>query len=84
MTCEELGVPVAGHKCEGPSTCLTFWELNGHGIAAPLDKLRHLKLLVAEWRHRRFGVVAYFPGFMEWHLVNVAGTFAISRCYHSE
>ena len=23
-TCEELGVPVAGHKCEGPSTCLTF------------------------------------------------------------
>ena len=57
LTCEELGVPVAGHKCEGPSTCLTFLGIEVDTMAMelrlPLDKLRRLKLLVAEWCHRK-------------------------------
>ena len=56
-TCEELGVPVAGHKCEGPSTCLTFLGIEVDTMAMelrlPQEKLQRLKLLVAEWRHRK-------------------------------
>ena len=32
----------------------------------------------------RLGVVALFPGFMEWHLVVAAGSVAISRFYYLE
>ena len=56
-TCEELGAPVAGHKCEGSSTCLPFLGIEVDTVAMelrlPHDKLQRLRLLVAEWRHRK-------------------------------
>ena len=56
-TCEELGVPVAGHKCEGPSPCLTFLGIEVDTMAMelrlPQEKLQRLKLLVAKWCQRK-------------------------------
>ena len=54
--CNSLGVPLATHKTEGPSTCLVFlgilvdtvrWELR-----LPDDKLQLLSALIQAWSHR--------------------------------
>ena len=54
--CSSLGVPLATHKTEGPSTCLVFlgilldtvwWELR-----LPDDKLQLLPVLIQAWSHR--------------------------------
>ncbi len=51
--CHLLGVPLAPHKTEGPTTCLTFLGIEIDSTAAqlrhPADKLRRLLLLLREW-----------------------------------
>ena len=57
QTCQELGVPVAAHKCEGPSAILTFLgiELDSMRleIRLPSGKLDKLRILIASWRTRK-------------------------------
>ena len=54
--CTSLGVPLATHKAEGPSTCFVFlgilvgtvrWELR-----LPDNKLQLLSALIQAWSHR--------------------------------
>ena len=56
-TCRELGVPVAGHKVEGPSTRITFLGIEIDTVAMelrlPQDKLQRLTALVSDWRSRK-------------------------------
>ena len=56
-TCKLLGVPVAAHKTEGPSTCLTFLGIHIDTVAMCLslaeDKLAWIKSMVLQWRSRR-------------------------------
>ncbi len=50
---EQLGVPLAPDKCEGPSTCITFLgiELDSVALEArlPAEKLERIRKLVSEW-----------------------------------
>lgn len=56
-TCQSLGVPIAGHKTEGPATTLTFLgiELDSQAmeVRLPATKLQRLKEEISRWRHRR-------------------------------
>jgi len=56
-TCRQLGVPVAVHKCQGPTTCLEFLGIEIDTIAMelrlPQDKLTRLRTLIGEWRLRK-------------------------------
>ena len=53
----ELGVPVADHKTEGPSTCVTFLgfviDTRVFQISLPDDKLDRLQEMIALWQGRR-------------------------------
>lgn len=55
--CESLGVPVASHKTEGPSTSLTFLGIQLDSVAMQLslapDKLARIRGMVLSWRSRR-------------------------------
>ena len=55
--CNELGVPVATNKLEGPTTCLTFLGLQLDSqdgiISLPAVKLQKVKSTIAEWLTRR-------------------------------
>ena len=51
--CQALGVPIADHKRNGPTTCLTYLGIEvdtGMGqLRLPNDKLRRVKSLLCEW-----------------------------------
>ena len=53
QTCEQLGVLLAPHKCEGPSTCLKFLGIEIDSVSMelrlPEDKLHRVKESVQEW-----------------------------------
>ena len=53
----ELGVPVAIHKTEGPSTCLVFLGIEIDTISGelrlPQDKLQRLQSLLSQWGDKR-------------------------------
>ena len=55
--CSKLGVPIAEHKRDGPTTCLTFLGIEIDTVQGqlrlPLDKLRHLLTTVQSWQCRR-------------------------------
>ena len=55
--CGELGVPIAGHKTEGPATCLVFMGIEVDTVAnefhLPGDKLLRLQALLEQWGERR-------------------------------
>ena len=57
QVCQRLGVPVAAHKTEGPSTCLTFLGIQIDSVAMQLslapDKLACIRGLVLSWRSKR-------------------------------
>ena len=57
LTCATLGVPIADHKREGPTTCLTFLGIEVDTCAGelrlPKDKLLRLRSLLVEWGDRR-------------------------------
>ena len=55
--CRVLGLPIADHKRDGPTTCLTYLgiEINtvtGH-LRLPDDKFHHLQALLRQWGARR-------------------------------
>ena len=56
-TCTELGVPVATHKLEGPTTALIFLGVEIDTVLSqlrlPVEKLRRLKESLASWVVRR-------------------------------
>ena len=53
LTRVTLGVPIADHKREGPTTCLTFLSIEVDTRAGELqlsqDRLLHLRSLLVEW-----------------------------------
>ena len=55
--CQELGVPIAGHKTEGPATCLVYLGIEVDTLAGelrlPRDKLQRLQTLLDQWGDRR-------------------------------
>ena len=55
--CTYLNVPMAGHKREGPATCLTILGIVIDTIAGqlrlPQDKLERLQSLLRQWGHKR-------------------------------
>ena len=56
-TCDELGVPLALEKLEGPSTCLTFLgiEIDAHAgvLRLPQEKLSRIRADLGRWSHKR-------------------------------
>ncbi len=54
--CQALGVPIADHKRDGPTTCLTYLEIEVDTemgqLRLPDDKLRRVKSLLREWGAR--------------------------------
>ena len=56
-TCQQLGVPIATEKCQGPSTCLEFLGIEMDTLAMelrlPQDKLNRLRTLLQGWRPRK-------------------------------
>ena len=55
--CRELGVPIAEHKRDGPTTCLTFLGIEIDTVAGELrlrpEKLQRLQALLESWGDRR-------------------------------
>lgn len=56
-TCEELGVPLAVAKCEGPTPCLTFLGIQIDTVkgtlSLPKDKLERVQSMVQQWEGRK-------------------------------
>ena len=56
-SCAYLGLPIAEHKRDGPTTCLTFLGIEVDTMASqlrlPTDKLQRLKTLLADWGDRK-------------------------------
>ena len=56
-TCQQLGVPVAHHKTEGPVMLLTFLGIQPDTrtttLSLPQDKLARMLALVLSWRSRQ-------------------------------
>ena len=57
QACANLGVPLAEHKRDGPTTCLTFLGIEVDTVASqlrlPLDKLHRLRVLLEDWRDKK-------------------------------
>ena len=55
--CQALGVPIADHKRDGPTTCLMYLGIEIDTAAGQLklpdDKLRRLRALLRDWGARR-------------------------------
>ena len=55
--CRKLGVPIAGHKTEGPATTITFLGIELDTVARtmrlPAEKLSHLQREIRRWTGRR-------------------------------
>ena len=55
--CQALGVPIAPHKRDGPTTCLTYLgievDMRAGQLRLPSDKLRRVQTLLREWGARR-------------------------------
>lgn len=55
--CATLGVPLAHHKRDGPTTCLTFLGIEVDTVASelrlPQEKLTRLQFLLTEWGDRK-------------------------------
>ena len=56
-TCRELGVPIAEHKRDSPTTCLTYLGIEIDSVASqlrlPQEKLERLNTLLTEWGDRK-------------------------------
>ena len=55
--CSELGIPMASHKCQGPTTRLVFLGIEFDSMSMelklPEEKLEHLQALITSWRGRK-------------------------------
>ena len=58
--CQELGVPIAMHKTEGPSCQLTFLGIHIDTIkmelSLPPDKVTRITAMVLQWREKRVAI----------------------------
>ena len=58
--CQELGVPVAAHKTEGPTQSLTFLGIRIDPVhmelSLPPEKLARTTAIVLEWRDRKVAI----------------------------
>ena len=56
-SCAALGVPIAEHKRDGPTTCLTFlgieMDTQAGSLRLPADKLGRLQALLSDWGDRK-------------------------------
>ena len=56
-SCAALGIPIAEHKRDGPTPCITFLGIEIDTLASqlrlPTDKLQRLRALLEEWGDRR-------------------------------
>ncbi len=56
--CARLGIPIAEHKREGPTTCLTFLGIEidtmSLHLRLPQDKLERLSTLLDEWSRKNW------------------------------
>ena len=56
-TCQQLGVPIAAEKCQGPSACLEFlgieMDMLAMELCLPQDKLNRLRTLLQGWWPRK-------------------------------
>ena len=57
LVCAKLGVPMAPHKRDGPTTCLIFLGIQIDTVAGelrlPEEKLQRLRTLLREWSMRK-------------------------------
>ena len=57
LVCSELGVPIADHKRDGPTTCLVFLgieiDTSAEQLRLPREKLQRLQSLLSQWGDRR-------------------------------
>ena len=55
--CEQLGVPIASHKVDGPATSLVFLGIELDTLAGvvrlPPEKLLRLRTLIIQWKERK-------------------------------
>ena len=74
-TFQELGVPVATHKIEGPSTEVVFLgiilDTARFELRLPAAKLKHIQSLVETWYTRRSGPKREFESLLG-HLSHTA------------
>ena len=80
--CDQLGIPVASEKLEGPTTALTFLgivlDTSAQQLRLPPDKLEELTGLIRSWlsRHKAINLLRYTSAH------NYSSTFMI-RHLHS-
>lgn len=85
--CEDLGVPVAMHKTEGPASSLTFLGIIIDTVRLelrlPQEKLERLQELVAVWIHWKFCVRKELESFIG-HLSHAATVVQQGRTFLHE
>ena len=87
QVCRQLGIPVATHKTEGPSTVLTFLGIlvdSSHmELRLPTDKLHRLQSLVSAWARKRTCVRKELESFIG-HLSHAATVVRQGRTFLRE
>jgi hypothetical protein len=78
------GIPVATHKTEGPSTCLTFLgiliDTSLFQLRLPIEKLDRLKSLLTAWQGRRSCTRKQLESFVG-HLAHAATVIRPGRLF---
>ena len=81
---ESLGVPVAMHKIEGPSTSINFLgilvDTSRFELRLPPEKILFVRDLVQSWRRRRSGRASDFESFVG-HLAHAATVIRQGRTF---
>ena len=82
---EDLQIPVAVNKLEGPATTITFLgvliDTQCLELCLPLDRLACVCWLVSEWHHRRSGLRPGF-GLLLGHLSQAAIVIRPGQIFH--
>ena len=81
---DQLGVPIATQKVEGPATVVTFLgiivDTDRRELRLPVHKLEYIGHLVSQWRGRRSGRVAEFESLLG-HLSHAATVIRQGRIF---
>lgn len=84
-TCQELGIPLASHKVEGPTTCLTFLgiELDSSSLSLklPHDKLLMLRQLLDQWARAKCVRDLHQFQSLVGHLVHATQVVPLGKAY---
>ena len=85
--CSSLGLPVAPHKLEGPTTCLTFLGIEIDSLKfelrLPPAKLRRLQGLIQDWVKKRSASKHQLQCFIG-HLSHAASVVRLGKCFTRE